>query len=109
MVDESVVADVVADVGALVLTAAAVIGLAAADGSANSPESRDDDADGCFGCGAASDEAEVEWRSGDETATGESALGSGRRKGDERGVPMPRGDGLYGDAVAEADWRTDAR
>ena len=27
----------------------------------------------------------------------------GRRKGDERGVPMPRGDGLYGEAEAEAD------
>jgi hypothetical protein len=35
--------------------------------------------------------------------SGAGLSGSGRRKGEERGVPRPRGDGLYGDDEAEAD------
>jgi hypothetical protein len=61
--------------------------------------------DGCVGVVT----ADVELRSGDETDTGESGFGRGRRKGDERGVPMPRGDGLYDDAVADADIVLDIR
>lgn len=42
----------------------------------------------------------VDWRSGD----GDAGLLSGRLKGDDRGEPYERGEGLYEAAMIESSW-----